>query len=251
MSREWRLYLADLLLGCEKIQRSRLALIESLASDPSVPLAEPPFQREEGGEDEQEGPVVPDLVLGRAEVFGVGRLVDALEVLAQALVGDRLAAGDLGDLPGQGEVGGGVLQLAVVLVDEEPGRVAADLLAVLAGDDGDLVVAGLAGRRRTSPSLPLPGCRGRPARRSGSGPRARPWSRRSTPVKGAPLASRAVTVISSFWPTLIRRRSRVSLTWLSPSFSLCESQKITCLQNLRWASRPSSEARAQTQVSPP
>ena len=45
----------------------------------------------------------------------------------------RLAAGDLGDLARERQVGGGVLQLAVVLVDEERGRVAADLLAVPGG----------------------------------------------------------------------------------------------------------------------
>ena len=67
----------------------------------------------------------------------------------------------------------------------------------------------------------------------------------------APLASRAVTVISILSPTATRRVLSVTLTWLSPSFSLWESQKTTCLQNLRCASRLSSEERYQTQVSPP
>ncbi len=34
--------------------------------DPSMPLAEPPFEGEQGREDQEERPVVPDLVFGRA-----------------------------------------------------------------------------------------------------------------------------------------------------------------------------------------
>ena len=38
---------------------------------------------------------------------------------------DGLAASDLGDLPGQGDVGGRVVHFSVVLVDEETGAIAA------------------------------------------------------------------------------------------------------------------------------
>ena len=60
---------------------------------------------------------------------------ERLQVLGELLGGQEFAARGLGDLPQQGAVGGRVFQLAVVLVDDEPGAVAADLLAVAGRDD--------------------------------------------------------------------------------------------------------------------
>ena len=71
--------------------------------------------------------------------------VERLEIVLQFLRGEGLAAGDLGDLAEEGEVGGGVLQLAVVLIDQEAGGVAAEVLAVAGGRDRDRVLAGDAG----------------------------------------------------------------------------------------------------------
>src|SRR5438094_2788479 len=99
-------------------------------SDPPVPLADPPFQCEQSCEREEERPVVPDLQVGLTERLGRDPTLERLKVLRQLLRRERLAAGELGDLAESEPVGGGVLQLAVVLVDEEPGAVAADLLAV-------------------------------------------------------------------------------------------------------------------------
>ena len=48
---------------------------------PPVPLAEPPLERQQGGEDEEEGPVVPDPVLGLALRLGIRGAVERLEVV--------------------------------------------------------------------------------------------------------------------------------------------------------------------------
>src|SRR4051812_27366111 len=113
-----------------------------LASDPSLALAEPPLGRQQEGEDQEEDPVVPDPVLDRPGVVGERGDVERFEVLGQLLGGEEAAFGRLGDLPEQAEIGRWVLQLAVVLVDEEPGRVAAEVLAVLRAGDCYLVRPG-------------------------------------------------------------------------------------------------------------
>src|SRR5271157_5169849 len=55
----------------ERGMLSETSLNLRLSSYPSMPLPQPPFHRQQRGEDEQEGPVVPDLVLGGTEIFGV------------------------------------------------------------------------------------------------------------------------------------------------------------------------------------
>ena len=123
---------ADLFAACAR-KRNLFPLTQSAMLDPSVSFAQPPFDGEEGREDQEKRPVVPNLVFGWAQVFGEDRAVDSLQVAAEPFRIDELAAGDFGDLAGQFEVGGGVFQLAVVFIHEKPGLVAADFLTVACG----------------------------------------------------------------------------------------------------------------------
>src|SRR5262249_45243102 len=111
-------------------------------SNPSVALAEPPFNREQSGEDQEKRPVVPDLVLGWADKLGNRGGVEALEVAGQLFGGERLTLRQRGDLACECEVCRRVLKLAIVLVDEEPAGVTADLLAVALGNHSHSVVSG-------------------------------------------------------------------------------------------------------------
>src|SRR5579864_139016 len=97
-------------------------------SHPSIPLAQPPLSRQEGDEQEEERPAVPDLDLRLAHIVGVLLAVERLQVFAQLLGSQEVAPGQLRDFTEQGMVGGGVLDLAVVLIDEEAGRVSAEVL---------------------------------------------------------------------------------------------------------------------------
>src|SRR5512144_353222 len=69
--------------------------------------------------------------------------MERAEILGQLLRGERLASGRLGDLAEQRPVGGGILHLAVVLVNQEPGAVVADLGPPTEGLDADPILARL------------------------------------------------------------------------------------------------------------
>ena len=150
----------------------------------------------------------------------------------------------LGDLAQQGAVGGGVFQLAVVLVDDEPGAVAADLLAVAGRDGRHPVIArrGLVGDEAPRYSSPFLNTSTGSEYLAFSSPSSVTRVSNFRPGIGAPLASRAVTPKSSVWPEPIRRRVEHELDLVLPLVFLVGEPENHLPPELPVRGRVSSEA---------
>ena len=105
-------------------------------------LPQPPFEGQERREDEEKRPVVPEFLIDFPQGLGEELSSDRVEVFGEFLGGEGCSSGGFGELPKQNQVGGGIVEFEVVLVDQEPRGVLADYLAVLGGRDRDFVVAG-------------------------------------------------------------------------------------------------------------
>lgn len=114
-------------------------------SGPAVAFAEKPLGRDQGGEEEEEGPVVPEAYFALSLVVGDEFVGEFFEGVVELFGGDEEAVGGLGEGLEEGEVSGSAAEFAVVVVDEKACGGGADGFAVAGGGDLGAVFAWFAG----------------------------------------------------------------------------------------------------------
>ena len=211
-------------------------------------------------ERQEERPGVPVGDFGDDFFLQLGRFGGELgEQRRQLFGGEGFAAGGgghFGELGHQARLGGGAVELDVLVGHQEAGFGGAEFLAAVVGGDSDAVVARLVGLAEDGG--PVVAALGG-ADVDACGRRAFRWRRSAgRRVTGSPREFSAPSVKSTRVPRITRRPASLIQTWPSVCSSFLASHSTACRQKRRWASpnpcicqrQVESPANASTRPSP-